>query len=263
MFSHGNYACTTCSCYCVAGILKKPLSTQEGNLSCDCDSQCSCDLSTCSSLSGDLVEQPLVTPDRPSSPDNSCMHSSVTLPCSGGNSKYVVWQHPETSVLMLHDPNESGEVCTADCHDSNSDSAIDLPKGDRNMTQGVELSTFSGLSLADNVTKQSLHANYSTSLQRLDDKNVVLRDNNSTETSIPIPDQNNLSLERKESRNLYSSPGDTASSAVGVGSPDTNSHATTMNVLPADSESSADDYSTYSIRPRNGPMRMFQSNSAL
>ncbi|XP_067948088.1 zinc metalloproteinase-disintegrin-like protein F1 isoform X2 [Watersipora subatra] len=117
----------------IKGILKKPSLQQLDNANCECNSQCSCSASTCSSTSRQSTEQLPVAPDRIPVPD------SIT----------------GQQVLVVSRQDVSDRRYSTEQHDSNSDSAIDLSKGDSGTPTPAETASIS----PTGRLKQSLSTN--------------------------------------------------------------------------------------------------------
>ena len=233
-----------------SGILKKTDPLREDLLSCECNSQCSCDQSSCSSCSMDEPEQVPAIASRIPVPDDQCVQivgmPSPTLESTKYNR--VMWQSPTTSI--------STEQYIIDTHDSNSDSAIDLPKGDSAPTVLTD-SLFTV-----HKSKQPLTDSYSAYLQPVvpTDKSCLAQNNDLNIETNRSAAVNSFSLADSETlptSPIYSSshiePIHTAATESEVTPLDTSSTSTSHR----DDESTAT-FSTFSIRPLNGPMRTFQ-----
>ena len=205
-----------------------------------CGSQCSCDSSSCSSCSVNIEPQDSTMPDRIPVPDDQSLHSDTELLPSREDNQYshVVWQNLPANTLANRYP-------AAETHDSNSDSAIDLPKGDKCLSTLADSPVFNDTSSAGD--------NYVTYLQPINKS-----------------DQTEHTLTKDNFENEKICTGGDVSSLKRTSIPnalhDDASHSTAptsiSGVVPlgasSDGESIADSFSTYSIRPVNGPMRTFQ-----
>lgn len=218
----------------LSGILKKT-TVRLAHSDCECsDSKCSCD-----SLCLSAEEESLSAARKTCTPQGYCIevNSNRSSPSHSGDTNSRI----SLCSAYILDNNIGGEY-----HDSASDSAIDLPKGDSSVSTLNESTPCTKSSSPCNDTKQPAVYERITPVANIADCNT----SSCNTLTGNIDNSGRITANTNSSHNINTtSSTETIHLEVKLHPPDRE------KLIDADDDS--DDYSTFCIRPHTGPMKTF------